>query len=1171
MHTRRSLRGGGAFLFRAFWGLSGFSGLAGVLLATILALWANPVRAQSAHPQDSLALVAFYHAAGGADWEDSTGWLEEPVRDWYGVDLNEEGRVVYLEMIDNALTGHISSQLGRLTALDSLKITENSLGGPIPASLGRLAKLEVLSLSDNDLTGSIPPTLGNLSNLEELSLDRNALTGSIPHELGNLSNLEELRFGYNALTGSIPSSLGRLEKLNYLWLAANDLTGSIPPALANLSNLKYLGLWGNALTGSIPSSLVHLAKLERLSLSSNELTGFIPPVLANLSNLKSLYLSDNALTGSIPPSLGHLKKLKTLWLQFNELTGPIPLELGNLTELNDLDLQSNELTGPIPASLGNLSRLQYLDLAGNALTGAIPPELGNLSNLLDLSLYDNPLAPYDFPEWIMGFDNLWRLSLGGTRLRGEIPPELGNLPMLHGLYLSHNDLEGALPGNITSAQNIRDLHISSNNLNALGDLCGLLEIDEVDITFNRLTFEDFEDLAECDDAVIVFKSSQEPDREHLATLFERTGFVVEADGLYGAVRITARRRPDLEALRQYIDVLVALEREGKGDMIPAGHLRMLPRIYRRLAERAERFSESEAEQTSLRLSDFIYAPQRSVPLRVTRSASEVTFSVDVGGEANEYQWYRGDDLDRTDDVPIAGATSDTLRVPLSEARAVYYCKITNPGVPDLTLYSERASSRAPEHIVRAHEADSLVLANFYRATGGSGWTNDRDWLKGPLGGWYGVTLNEAGRVTELRLDHNNLTGILPEELGSLAALKELDLAANKISGPLPEFLGNLTSLTYLHLGWNRFRGIIPASLGNLTRLKSLLLYWNSLSGPIPEELSNLTLLETLHLEANYLTGPVPVWLSNLTRLEYLELSRNDFSGPIPEELKNLSYLKYLHLDSNMLTGSIPASLGRLTRLEHLNLEYNALEGAVPNSILALERLGTLYLDHNRFTSLPDITGLPNLRWVHVSSNRLTFKDVEQQEHFGGESFTYAPQATVPVYTTRSASHVTFSVEVGGTANKYQWRREGLQGEEAIPGATADTLAVPLSEPPTYYWCEITNAKAPELTLYSERAYPEEIYTSSEREEDVLTFAVHANYPNPFSEATEIAFEAPEATHVRITVYDMLGRRVATAYDRTVSPGRYRVAYSAGDLAPGTYFYHVEMGRFRETRAMMLVR
>ena len=753
-----------------------------------------------------------------------------------------------------------------------------------------------------------------------------------------------------------------------------------------------------------------------------------------------------------------------------------------------------------------------------------------------------------------------------------------------------------MPGNIVKAKALTLLYLNQNNLDALGDLCGLRKLSLVRIAFNRLTFEDVEDLVECDDAVIVFKSSRESDRERLTALFERTGFVVEAGGPHETFRVTARRRPDLEALRQYIDILDALEREGKGDMIPKGHLRVLPRIYRRLAERAERFSEGEAEQTSLRLSDFTYAPQRPVPLRVMRSASEVMFSVDVGGEANEYQWYKGNGMSLVASVPIAGETNHTLRVSLSEPWAVYYCKITNPHVPDLTLYSKRASSSAPEHIVVAHEQDSLALVAFYHATGGPNWTNDRDWLKGPVEIWYGVSLNEEGRVRWLYPEHNNLTGFLPEEVGSLAKIEHLDLELNEISGSLPESLGNLTSLTSLDLGGNNFSGAIPASLGNLTQLRHLHLYGNRLRGPIPETLSNLTSLEALVLGYNNLTGRLPAWLGNMPRLTHINLEDNDLTGRIPKELGNLAALKRLGLESNgltgpipealgnltslieldlshnkKLTGSIPVSLGRLTRLERLNLERNALEGAVPDNILALESLSELSLSYNRFTSLPDFTGMSKLDQVSVFSNRLTFEDVEQQERFRGEYFRYAPQAAVPVHATRSASHVTFSVEVGGTANKYQWRREGLQGEEAIPGATADTLAIPLSEPPTYYWCEITNPKAPELTLYSERAYPEEIYTSSERGEDVLTFAVHANYPNPFSEATEIAFEAPEATHVRITVYDMLGRRVATAYDRTVSPGRYRVAYSAGDLAPGTYFYHVEMGRFRETRAMMLVR
>ena len=1050
-----------------------------------------------ANAQDSLALVAFYHAAGGEDWINRTGWLEEPVMGWHGVTLNEEGRVVRLEVIWNNLTGHLSSQLGRLTELEYLYLVGNNLGGSIPASLGRLSRLQDLRLHFNDFTGSIPPELGNLAELEILILQ------------------------INDLTGSIPASLGRL------------------------------------------------AKLKSLVLSANELTGPVPPELGNLAELEALNLQFNALTGPVPASLGRLAKLKRLFLSWNGLTGPVPPALGDLAELEELSLQYNGLTGPIPARLGELSRLKELWLTDNALTGSIPPALGNLANLGVLALSANPLAPYVFPEWITHLSRLRWLSLTGTRLQGAIPPELGDLPELDILQLSDNDLEGALPDNIVNARALSLLYLSNNNLDALADLSGLPELRRVDVAFNRLTFEDFEGR---DLPASVAEPLGEPDRKQLAALFERTGFVMQAKDPLAPVTVAARRPPDPEAFRRYIDALDALQAQGKGDMIPAGHLRVLRRLYRRLAERAERFPAGEEAQASTRIIDFTYAPQRSVPARVVREADHVAFSVEVGGEENKYQWYRenGNDRDRTDDVAIGGATSDTLRVALSEARAVYYCAITNPRVPDLTLYSERVSSVAPEHMVAAHEADSLVLANFYRATGGSGWTNDRDWLKGPLGSWFGVALNEEGRVTGLYLGNNNLTGLLPEEMGALAALEELQLGGNRMSGRLPESLGRLTSLTYLDLSGNKFFiGPIPASLGNLTRLRLLNLEANGLRGPIPEALGKLASLEILYLSNNNLSGPVPAWLGNLTRLINIELYNNDLTGPIPEELGRLVSLWRLHLDTNNLTGRIPASLGRLTRLNDLFLAENALEGAVPDSILAINALERLYLNDNRLTSLPDLTGMPRLHTVHASSNRLSFEDVEQHARFSG-TFTYAPQGSVPVHVARSASHVTFSVSVGGTANEYQWYLEGFLDDEAIPGATADTLAVPLSDPPSRYHCRITNAKAPDLTLYSERASSAEVYTSIAKE-DVLTFAVHANYPNPFSEATEIAFDTPEGVRVRITVYDALGRRVDEVLDRTVSPGRYRVAYAARNLAPGTYFYHIEMGRFSETRAMVLVR
>ena len=187
---------------------------------------------------------------------------------------------------------------------------------------------------------------------------RYGLKGLLPTELADLANLKELHLQFNGLTGPIPSELGGLAKLERLDLGGNNLSGPIPPELGGLAKLERLGLGGNNLTGPIPPELGGLAKLERLGLGGNNLTGPIPPELGDLANLTWLNLRLNdLLSGPIPSELGDLAKLTQLYLGWNNLTGPIPPEIGNLTGLRVLNLAFNDLTGTIPESLLKLEGL----------------------------------------------------------------------------------------------------------------------------------------------------------------------------------------------------------------------------------------------------------------------------------------------------------------------------------------------------------------------------------------------------------------------------------------------------------------------------------------------------------------------------------------------------------------------------------------------------------------------------------------------------------------------------------------------------------------------------------------------------------------------------------------------------------------------------------------------
>lgn len=213
-------------------------------------------------------------------------------------------------------------------------------------------------------------------------------------------------------------------------------------------------------------------------------------------------------------------------------------------------------------------------------------------------------------------------------------------------------------------------------------------------------------------------------------------------------------------------------------------------------------------------------------------------------------------------------------------------------------------------------SDREILTALYDATGGPDWTNKLNWLTDrPLHEWHGVGLNADGRVTLLQLPANNLAGLLPPELGSLAALEQLYLYSNNLAGPIPPELGNLSQLQTLSIALNDLTGPIPPELGNPSRLASLDLDANDLTGPIPVELGDLPALSTLRLSANNLSGQLPAALGKLSGLGRLSLGWNDLSGSVPPEIGNLANLRHLNLVDNDFTGPIPPELGNLSGLE----------------------------------------------------------------------------------------------------------------------------------------------------------------------------------------------------------------------------------------------------------------
>ncbi len=136
---------------------------------------------------------------------------------------------------------------------------------------------------------------------------------------------------------------------------------------------------------------------------------------------------------------------------------------------------------------------------------------------------------------------------------------------------------------------------------------------------------------------------------------------------------------------------------------------------------------------------------------------------------------------------------------------------------------------------RHSDRDALVA--LYNATDGDNWGVSWNWLgDGNIFRWSGVLSDRRGRVAELHLGDNELSGSIPAELGTLPGLTHLDLSHNELSGPIPPELADLAQLRVLNLRHNQLSGPIPADLRRLTQLTEVYLAGNQLTGCIPAAL-----------------------------------------------------------------------------------------------------------------------------------------------------------------------------------------------------------------------------------------------------------------------------------------------------------------------------------------------
>ena len=145
--------------------------------------------------------------------------------------------------------------------------------------------------------------------------------------------------------------------------------------------------------------------------------------------------------------------------------------------------------------------------------------------------------------------------------------------------------------------------------------------------------------------------------------------------------------------------------------------------------------------------------------------------------------------------------------------------------------------------------------------------------------------------------------------------------------------------------------------------------------------------------------------------------------------------------------------------------------------------------------------------------------------------------------------------------------------EAMPDTASYSYeALTTTEAPTFILVGVTDDDSSSVQVggvwYNETPAGLEI---SDEAPIATRFELGQNYPNPFNPTTHIRFNIPETANTKLTVFNVMGEKVATLVNSVMQAGGHTVSWNASSMPTGVYFYQLESANFSQTKKLLLVK
>jgi hypothetical protein len=482
----------------------------------------------------------------------------------------------------------------------------------------------------------------------------------------------------------------------------------------------------------------------------------------------------------------------------------------------------------------------------------------------------------------------------------------------------------------------------------------------------------------------------------------------------------------------------------------------------------------------------------------------------------------------------------------------------------------------------------------------------------------------------LRLGDNLLEGPIPSQLYRLRTLEILDLSRNRLGGSLQPEIAGLEHLLHLDVTFNDFSGPIPDALGTLPHIESIQLQHNRLTGPLPNTLTGLGSLRFFKAHDNALAGAlspsIALWAAGLN---VCELQNNADGLCLPEtalydatpggvcgltprmpcspcdipmdvsadECRVLETLFYRTngpswldragwLDSRAACAwtGVSCEAGAVSAIA---LPQNGLAGEIPSELAALPGLGLLDLSNNRLLGavpFPLAERAAGGLSCSLTGNTdgLCVPDTDRYRALGVAPVCglplvtacapAAPVALVGFAGRAEGRHVVLTWEATGGLPGLRYVVERRDGGRFVALGSIDAETNPDSAP--RYEFRSGPLDGDVATIRLRQINPDGTETTSNPIDLLLAsprpFFVQSPFPNPLVGRGELGVGVFEEEHVRVFVYDAIGRRVAALLDERIAAGTVRwVPIDAEGWAAGWYVVRVEGESFAASEAFVV--